>query len=193
MKANDREFFYMMLNRLENDCRCFLALSGNEKQLWAKNVKDQIKKMKEIYGLFLDSEKPEWISIEKINEYEKLMTNRLETLKNEYTWTAVVKSRRRVTIPKACWEKAGFPSDPKNAEPNKVSLVYPYTNSIHWVGSEWLGVTYNNKNNGLEGNVYRLVVPFEEGTIVRLIPNPKTNEIKVKPIDYDGQDDFTIF
>ena len=63
----------MLLSRLKSDCEYFLN-HGNrsEKSLWAGNVKEQIEKMKELWnGL---DKKPEWLSMEDIEKYEKEMS-----------------------------------------------------------------------------------------------------------------------
>lgn len=66
------EYDYMLLSRLKSDCEYFLK-AGNraEKHLWAGNVDDQIAKMKELWNSL--EEKPEWLSMEDIENYEKEM------------------------------------------------------------------------------------------------------------------------
>lgn len=72
-KHNDR-FKYQLLSRLQLDCEYFLGHgNGNDKCLWAENIKDQIKAMKDIFNSFSKDEQPEWISVDKINEYEASM------------------------------------------------------------------------------------------------------------------------
>lgn len=68
------EFNYMMLGRLESDCRYYLA-NGNRcvKHLWAGDAKKHIEEMKRIYNSFADDKKPEWLTWEQILEYERLM------------------------------------------------------------------------------------------------------------------------
>lgn len=68
----DSEYNYMLLSRLKSDCDYFLG-NGNryEKHLWAGNVDDQIAKMKELYNKL--PEKPEWLTMEDIENYEKEM------------------------------------------------------------------------------------------------------------------------
>ena len=67
-------FNYMMLGRLQSDCEYFLENGQrSEKHLWAGNVADQIKEMKKIYNKFVESEKPEWLTLEQIEDYEKEM------------------------------------------------------------------------------------------------------------------------
>lgn len=71
-------FRYQMLSRLQMDCDYFLG-NGNraDKHLWAGNVPDHIKLMRALYNSFEDDEKPEWISMEDIDNYEKEMTDTL--------------------------------------------------------------------------------------------------------------------
>lgn len=70
----DSKFKYMLLDRLKQDCEYFLGNgNGAEKHLWAGNIDDQIKLMKDLYNSFSDNQKPEWISIEDIENYEEEM------------------------------------------------------------------------------------------------------------------------
>lgn len=66
---------YMMLGRLESDCKYYLGY-GNRcaKHLWAGDEKRQIEEMKRIYNGFTDDKKPEWLTWENILEYEKELT-----------------------------------------------------------------------------------------------------------------------
>lgn len=79
------EYNYMLLDRLKQDCEYFLGNgNGNVDTLWAKDIDEQIAKMKELYNSFADDEKPEWITIEDINNYEKKMKE-LKTNKQKKT------------------------------------------------------------------------------------------------------------
>lgn len=70
----DIEFKYRLLSRLQQDCKYFLGNgNGTEKYLWAGNVDGQIKMMKDLYNSLSDNQKPEWISMEEIEGYEKEM------------------------------------------------------------------------------------------------------------------------
>ena len=73
---NDETFRYQLLGRMQTDCNYFLG-NGNrlDKFLWAGNVESQIAYMKALYNSFPDDKKPEWISLEDINNYEDAMTN----------------------------------------------------------------------------------------------------------------------
>lgn len=60
-------FEYQMLARLRSDCE--YSLNTGENKLWAGNAQEQIDKMRELYnGLEV---KPEWITLEDIDEYER--------------------------------------------------------------------------------------------------------------------------
>lgn len=76
-EKNDESFNYRLLDRLRTDNEYYLGNGGrNDKHLWAGNPKDQIAKMRELYkGL---SKKPEWLTEEKINEYEEKMVGKKE-------------------------------------------------------------------------------------------------------------------
>lgn len=68
------EFRYMLLDRLRQDCLYYLGYGNrNEKNLWAGNPKEQIKLMKDLYKSLED--KPQWISLEEINDLENKMLN----------------------------------------------------------------------------------------------------------------------
>jgi hypothetical protein len=70
----DATFDYQLLSRLQQDCDYYLG-HGNraKKHLWAGDEAEQIAKMREIYeGL---SEKPEWLTLEQIAQYEAAMVS----------------------------------------------------------------------------------------------------------------------
>lgn len=72
MSDNSFTFEYMLLNRCQCDCEYFLGFGNrNEKYLWGQNVSTHIAKMKELWNLL--PEKPEWLSMEEIECYEKAM------------------------------------------------------------------------------------------------------------------------
>lgn len=65
---------YQLLSRLQQDCDYFLGYGNRcEKHLWSLNAKDQIADMKALHNSFPDNKKPEWLSMEQIEEYEKQM------------------------------------------------------------------------------------------------------------------------
>lgn len=84
--SGDEGYPYAMLDRMKSDCEYYLGYGNrSSKYLWAKDPKQHIEIMKAIYNR-LDP-KPEWLTIDKINEYEKNMLEEpLEydsTVKNE--------------------------------------------------------------------------------------------------------------
>lgn len=72
IENNSKEFYYRLLSRLQADCEYYIE-HPHERHLWAGSVEDQIAKMRELYNLFTDDEKPEWISLEEIQNYEDIM------------------------------------------------------------------------------------------------------------------------
>lgn len=72
---HDEKFRYQLLGRMRSDCNYFLGGNRLDKFLWAGNVESQIAYMKALYNSFPDNKKPEWISLEDINNYEDAMTN----------------------------------------------------------------------------------------------------------------------
>lgn len=72
--ARNDEFLYMLLSRLQGDCRFYLGNGNrNKKYLWALDETDHINEMKAIYN-YLEI-KPEWLTLEEIAEFEKQFNN----------------------------------------------------------------------------------------------------------------------
>lgn len=77
----DKKFNYQMLSRLKSDCDYFLGNGGrNERVLWAGSVSEQIAEMKKIWNSFKVDEKPEWLSMTDIIEYEKKMKTPIKNI-----------------------------------------------------------------------------------------------------------------
>jgi hypothetical protein len=73
-EENANTFNYRMLGRLKSDCDYYLGNGGESPNcLWAKDEKEQIRKMKELHNAFPDGEKPEWLTMAEIEEYERKM------------------------------------------------------------------------------------------------------------------------
>ncbi|MBC5648174.1 hypothetical protein H8S18_07470 [Christensenella sp. NSJ-35] len=71
---SEPQFRYMLLSRLQSDCEYYLGYGyRNERKLWAGNARDHIWYMKAIWNSFPEGEKPQWMSMEQIEEYEKEM------------------------------------------------------------------------------------------------------------------------
>lgn len=62
---------YMLLDRLKMDCDYYINISSHPKFLWAESEAEQIACMKKLYRSLVI--KPEWITMEDIKRYEKLM------------------------------------------------------------------------------------------------------------------------
>lgn len=74
LPTETERFNYMMLSRLEQDCKYFLGNGGRHKKyLQNSSIKDHIAEMKKIYNNFNEDKKPEWITPDKIEKYEKEM------------------------------------------------------------------------------------------------------------------------
>lgn len=74
--SRNDEYTYKLLGRLQADCEYYLnAGNKSEKHLWAGNVADQIAKMRELYDSLPEDSKPQWLTQDKIAEYESAMTN----------------------------------------------------------------------------------------------------------------------
>lgn len=68
----DNRHNYMLIDRLRSDCEYFLNWgNGNLKRLYYGNIKDHIAGMKKLWNDF--KEKPQWLSLEQIEQYEKDM------------------------------------------------------------------------------------------------------------------------
>lgn len=73
-----REFDYMMLSRYKSDCDYFLGYgNGYEGHLYYKEVNKHCDEMKKLHDSFSDNEKPEWLTVEQIEQYR---TDMLELL-----------------------------------------------------------------------------------------------------------------
>lgn len=71
---SDKNFRYQLLSRLKMDCDYYLGFGNKSKNhLWDGNEKDQIETMFSLHNSFSESEKPEWLTIEEIKEYESKM------------------------------------------------------------------------------------------------------------------------
>lgn len=73
--SEENKFNYQMLSRLQQDCEYYLGWgSRNTKGLYYHDVKEQIQAMKNLWNGFANDCKPQWLTMEQIEEYEKAMT-----------------------------------------------------------------------------------------------------------------------
>lgn len=72
--TRDEKFRYMMLSRLQSDCKYFLGYGRrNLNHLPSNNVDAHIAHMKNLWNSFPDDGKPEWLTWEQIKQYESDM------------------------------------------------------------------------------------------------------------------------
>lgn len=72
IKSRSVDFQFTMLGRLLSDCKYYLG-AGNRyaPNLWAWNERDQLDIMRELCATL----KPDWLTLEQIDELEKQMIN----------------------------------------------------------------------------------------------------------------------
>lgn len=64
----------MMLDRMRQDCEYYLNYGGRSaKVLWAGDEKRHIQNMKDIWNSFDENDKPEWLTVEEIDEFARKM------------------------------------------------------------------------------------------------------------------------
>ena len=72
--THEAKFRYMLLSRMIQDCNYYLGYGNRSKNcLWASSEEEHIDIMKKLYNSFPDADKPEWITMQKIEEYAKAM------------------------------------------------------------------------------------------------------------------------
>ena len=71
---HDKKFRYMLLSRLQSDCEYYLNYSNrNPKRLWAGDEQRQIEYMILLHDSFKEDEKPQWLTMDEIIDYQKRM------------------------------------------------------------------------------------------------------------------------
>lgn len=96
---SDDIFKYQLLSRLQSDCEYYLGNGNrNKKQLWAEDEREQIEVMKLLYNSFGDENKPEWLSMTDIENYEKQMVVDI-TLEERYTEAMRMTGYDRIETP----------------------------------------------------------------------------------------------
>lgn len=78
IENSSTKFKYQLLSRMKNDCNYYLGFGNrNEKSLWSESVGQHITDMKALLESFDRPNKPEWLTIMDIWEYEIKMTNKI--------------------------------------------------------------------------------------------------------------------
>lgn len=78
IENSSTKFKYQLLSRLKSDCNYYLGYGNRNKNcLWSGNEEQQIIDMKALLESFGRPNKPEWLTIMDIWEYEIKMTNKI--------------------------------------------------------------------------------------------------------------------
>lgn len=77
IKGSSLDFKFQLLSRMKMDCNYFLGAGHRHaKCLWAEDVKTQLKYMRYIWESLPKNQKPEWLTLDDITRYERLMTSK---------------------------------------------------------------------------------------------------------------------
>lgn len=108
----DETFRYQMLSRLKMDCDFFLGNAKfHEPHLWAGSVAGQIETMKALWNKFPEDAKPEWLTWEQIEKYERDMSDVVKwALAQDYHY-------RHEMLEKVYWELFRFLGPSKEEKP----------------------------------------------------------------------------
>ena len=72
--SDNKRYNYMLLSRLKMDCEYFLRQGGlSERSLWSGSIEEIISSMKELWHSFSEKDKPEWLTLEEIEEFHEKM------------------------------------------------------------------------------------------------------------------------
>lgn len=75
IEESGKSYKYMLLDRMEVDCKYFLGFwNRQEKNLWSGSVAEHIEDMRELLNSFAGDEKPEWLTMQDINKYAEEMS-----------------------------------------------------------------------------------------------------------------------
>lgn len=70
---SEKRFRYMMLDRMRQNREYYLRIGGSANVLWPKDEKQHINNSKDIWNSFDDNDKPEWLTMEEIDEFASRM------------------------------------------------------------------------------------------------------------------------
>lgn len=78
IENSSTKFKYQLLSRMKSDCNYYLGYGNRNKNvLWSGSEEQQIIDMKSLLNSFDRPNKPEWLTIIDIWEYEIKMTNKI--------------------------------------------------------------------------------------------------------------------
>ena len=72
----DPKYRYQLLSRMKADCLYFIGNGCGGSRLWGETVEKHIEYMKTLYDMI--EIKPEWLTMDEINNYEKEMLEKRE-------------------------------------------------------------------------------------------------------------------
>lgn len=93
-EVENKDYAYMMLGRLKMDNDAYLDGVRTENRLWAGNIHDQIEEMKKLWNGLPSPEKPEWLSMEDILDYEVKMK---EKYKSSHDFDGIMQEYKELT------------------------------------------------------------------------------------------------
>lgn len=71
---SEKRYRYMLLDRMRMDCDYYIRNNFNTpRTLWADTEQEHIDIMRHIWGTFSDRDKPEWLTLEQIDQFENRM------------------------------------------------------------------------------------------------------------------------
>lgn len=80
----DKSYRYALLDRMRCDCDYYLGYGNrSSNHLWAGSEKEQIACMKALWNSFPAGDKPEWLSFDKILDYEQKMVRSRPSLSDQ--------------------------------------------------------------------------------------------------------------
>ena len=98
-EKDPNRFNYMMLSRLRSDCDYYLGYGNRyEGHVSGKNGIDTIAEMKKLWNSFPADGKPEWLTMEDIEEYEQEMITPSGKYNNPDAWGEYRRSKERKNI-----------------------------------------------------------------------------------------------
>lgn len=75
--GKESSFRYKLLSRMQQDCEYYLGNGNrNPKHLWALEEVEHIKNMISLYNSFSFEDKPEWLTIEQLDNFSKELTGK---------------------------------------------------------------------------------------------------------------------
>lgn len=78
IENSETKFKYQLLSRMQSDCNYYLGYGHRNKNcLWSESEEQQIIDMKALLESFDRANKPEWLTIIDIWDYEIKMTNKI--------------------------------------------------------------------------------------------------------------------